>query len=108
MKTIAMKNVFRMKAFWLLSMFLVLNFSPVVVSSFAQAPKVQSITEVESKVKDSATSMITMAKYIIGAVLIIALIGVIYAVASNHPKSKEFVIGWVVAVVVYIVGIAVV
>lgn len=100
-----MKNVFKMKAFWLLSIFFALNFTPVV---YAQAPKVKDITGVETEVKKSATSLINMSKYIIGAVLFIALIGVIYSVASNHPKSKEFIVGWIVAVVVYIIALTVV
>jgi hypothetical protein len=107
MKNSFVKSILKSKAFWVLSIFLLLNLYPVVQTTYGQEPKVTSINGIESQVKTSATSLIQMAKYIIGAVLFIALIGVIYMVASNHPKSKEGIIGWIVALVVYCIAVAV-
>ena len=104
-KIYLMKNLDK-KAFWILSMVLILNLYPAI-QSFGQAPKATDINGVQTAVQNSATSMIQMAKYIIGAVLFIALIGVVYMVASNHPKSKEAIIGWVVALVVYIIAVTI-
>jgi len=107
MKNNTLTSIFKSKAFWILSIFFVLNFYPAIETSYCQDPKVKDIKGIETQVKNSATSMIQMAKYIIGAVLFIALITVIYMVASNHPKSKEAIIGWIVALVVYFIAVAV-
>src|ERR1035437_5716854 len=107
MKSTTLTNFFKSKVFWILSIFLILNLYPAIENSFGQDPKVRDISGVTTAVKNSATNIIQMAKYIIGAVLFIALIGVIYMVASNHPKSKEAIIGWIVALVVYIIAVAV-
>lgn len=76
----------------------------VPIESHAQV-KINDISQVTGEVQKASTAMADMAKYIIGAVLFIALIGVIYMVASSHPKSKEAVIGWIAAIVVYIIAI---
>jgi uncharacterized BrkB/YihY/UPF0761 family membrane protein len=99
-------KLFNLKSLIMLMFLFTLTLS-VPVNVMGQ-PKITSLTEVEEKVKDSSTSIGNMAKYIIGAVLLIALIGVIYMVASSHPKSKEAVIGWIVAIVVYIIAISIV
>lgn len=75
--------------------------------SFGQV-KIKSITEMDGQIKSASTALKDWSKYIIGAVLLIALIGVIYMVATSHPKSKEAVIGWIVAIVIYTIAVAVV
>lgn len=47
----------------------------------------------------------TIAKYIIGASLIVALIVVIYHVATNSPKAKTAITSWIIAVIVYCIAI---
>ncbi len=76
--------------------------------SNAQQPRISSISEIEGQVHDASRSLGTMAKYIIGAVMFIALIGVVYMVATSHPKSKEAVIGWVASIIVYIIAISII
>lgn len=71
-------------------------------------PKIKNINEISGEVKSASTAIGDMAKYIIGAVLFIALIGVIYMVASSHPKSKEAVIGWIAAIIIYIIAISII
>lgn len=94
----------RLMIFVCLSLILNVAISTSVVGQV----KIKSISEVESQVKSSATSLKTMATYIIGAVLFISLISVIYMVATSNPKSKEWVIGWIVAVIVYIIAISII
>ena len=104
MKAFFQMNGSKMMAILGLMMFLV----AVPVQMEGQTPKIQSLSEIESEVADASSSLGNMAKYIIGAVLLIALIGVIYMVASSHPKSKEAVIGWIAAVIVYIIAITII
>lgn len=72
------------------------------------ALKISSLSEIESKAKEGSDSMKNMAIYVVGAVLALALVFVIWALASNNPHGKEYFIGWVVAVVVYLVAIAII
>jgi hypothetical protein len=76
------------------------------VWSYAQV-KITSLSEIESKAKEGATTLINIAKYAIGAVLFLALIFVIYAIATNKQNAREYAIGWVIALVVYLVGISI-
>ena len=46
-----------------------------------------------------------LAKYVIGASLFVALIVVIYHVATNSPKAKTAIVSWVIAVVIYCIAI---
>lgn len=76
------------------------------VATMAQKELNITMDQLNDKVGEASEGMAKMAKTIIGAVLFIALIGVIYMVASSHPKSKEAVIGWIVAVIIYIIAIS--
>ncbi len=66
--------------------------------------KVNSLTDLESKTKEGVDSIVNMTKYAIGGVLGVALVFVIYAIASNQPHAKEYAIGWVIAVAFYLVA----
>lgn len=53
----------------------------------------------------SLTPYKTIAKYIIGASLFVALIVVIYHVSTNSPKAKTAIVSWLVAVIIYCIAI---
>ena len=49
-------------------------------------------------------TILDVAKYILAAVLGIALVFVIYSLATNNPHAKEYLLGWIIAVVVIMVA----
>ena len=56
------------------------------------------------KAKEGADTILDVAKYILAAVLGIALVFVIYSLATNNPHAKEYLLGWIIAVVVIMVA----
>lgn len=96
------KRVFMILGFFLLTFIVV----PQVDAQGAL--KISSLSEIESKAKEGSDTMKNLAIYVIGAVLALALVFVIWALSSNNPHGKEYFIGWIVAVVVYLVAIAII
>ncbi len=83
----------------------------IATTSLALAPiwaqaqlKITSLNEVTEQAKDGADAVKTVATYVVAAVLGIGLIFVVYALATSNPKSKEYVIGWVIAVIVVLIA----
>lgn len=73
--------------------------------SFAQSGlKINSLSEVTDTAKEGADTILDVAKYILAAVLGIALVFVIYSLATNNPHAKEYLLGWIIAVVVIMVA----
>ena len=107
MKNNSLNYSMKSKVLLVLAIFLFLNVWPAIETSFGQAPTATNIQGVQSQVQSSANGIIQMVKYVIGAVLFVALVTVVYMVATNHPKSKEYIIGWIVALVVYIIAVAI-
>ncbi|MCO7112873.1 hypothetical protein NIB75_11125 [Bacteroides uniformis] len=68
------------------------------------ASKINSLSEVTDKAKEGADTILDVAKYILAAVLGIALVFVIYSLATNNPHAKEYLLGWIIAVVVIMVA----
>lgn len=66
--------------------------------------KINSLSEVTDKAKEGADTILDVAKYILAAVLGIALVFVIYSLATNNPHAKEYLLGWIIAVVVIMVA----
>ena len=66
--------------------------------------KINSLSEVTYKAKEGADTILDVAKYILAAVLGIALVFVIYSLATNNPHAKEYLLGWIIAVVVIMVA----
>ena len=66
--------------------------------------KINSLSEVTDKAKEGADTILDVAKYILAAVLGIALVFVIYSLATNNPHAKEYLLGWITAVVVIMVA----
>jgi uncharacterized membrane protein len=79
---------------------------PIVAGSYieAQGLKISSVSEVEAKAKESTDSVINIAKYVVSSALAIGLIFVVYAMATSNPHAKEYLIGWVIAVIVVIIA----
>lgn len=78
-----------------------------IVPQFAEAQsalKISSLSDVTDTAKEGADTVLNVAKYILAAVLGIALVFVIYALATNNPHGKEYLLGWIVAVVVIMVA----
>ncbi len=66
--------------------------------------KLSSVSEMNTKVSEATSAVVTMVQYIIGAVLAIALIFVVYSLATSSQRAKEYLIGWVIAVVVCLIA----
>lgn len=78
-----------------------------IVPQFANAQsalKISSLSEVTDTAKEGSDTILNVAKYVLASVLGIALIFVIYSLATNNPKSKEYLLGWIVSVVVIMVA----
>jgi len=65
-------------------------------------------SDIEGEVSNAAKSGIKIAESIIGVVLAIGLVNAIYQVASGKHESRDKIIGWVVAVLLYIIGIIII
>lgn len=89
----------------LLLMFFVLGTATPIVSLVAQ-PKITDFSAMESEVSKASTSMINIAKIVIGVVFAIGLIFVIYNVITKNAHAKEWVIGYIIGLVLYIVFVA--
>jgi len=74
------------------------------VFCYAQDLKISSLGEIEQKSQEGSQTILNIAKYVLGAALSIGLVFCIYALATNNPKAKEYLIGWIIAVVVILVG----
>ena len=74
------------------------------VSRWAVGLKISSLSEVTDTAKEGADTILDVAKYILAAVLGIALVFVIYSLATNNPHAKEYLLGWIIAVVVIMVA----
>lgn len=77
---------------------------PEVVNAQTGSIKISSLSDVESKAEEGSTTILNIAKYVLGAVLGVALIFVIYALATNNPHAKEYLLGWIIAVAVIMVA----
>lgn len=81
---------------------------PIVANADGGGLKISSLSEVEEKAKEGSDTVVNVGKYILGAVLVVALIFVIYGLATNQPHAKELLLGWVVAVIVIMVAFLIV
>ena len=72
--------------------------------AMAQGIKVSSLSELESKAKEGTDSVVNIAKYGIGGVFAVALVFVIYSIATNQPHAKEYGVGWIVAFIFNLVA----
>lgn len=86
----------------LLVFFMLLGTAQVVEAQ--SGLKINSLSEVTDKAKEGADTILDVAKYILAAVLGIALVFVIYSLATNNPHAKEYLLGWIIAVVVIMVA----
>lgn len=77
---------------------------PEVTYAQTSSLKITDLGEVEEKVKQGSDTVSNVAKYIVGAILALGLAFVIWALATNNPHSKDYAIGWGIAVVVVLVG----
>jgi len=101
-----MKNliaVFKNKLLLLMMVF-TLSASVDVVYAQSYALKISSISQIESTAKEGSDAVKSIALYVVGAVLAIGLIFVIYALATSNPKAKEYLIGWIIAVIVILIA----
>lgn len=70
--------------------------------------KITSLSEIESKAKEGSDTALNIAKYVTATVMGIALVFVAYALATNNPHGKDYLIGWIVALVVILVAFMVI
>ncbi|MCQ2208706.1 MAG: hypothetical protein MJZ34_00270 [Paludibacteraceae bacterium] len=86
-----------------------LTCSSVMAVAMANAQlKIGSVSDMNNQVKDASSAVVTMAQYVVAAVLGVALIFVIYALATSSQRAKEYLIGWIIAVVVCLIAKAVI
>lgn len=69
--------------------------------------QISDMNSLKTEITSGADFFKSTAKIVLSAVAIVALIGVVYMVATNNPRAKEAVIGWFVAVILIIIGIKV-
>lgn len=81
---------------------------PVVADAQGGGLKIQSLQDVEEKAKEGSDTIVNIGKYVLGAVLIVTLVYVIYAVSSNQPHAKEMAFGWIIAVIIIMVAFLIV
>ena len=79
-------------------MFLFMVAAPIELEA-QSGLKISSLSEVTDTAKEGADTILDVAKYILAAVLGIALVFVIYSLATNNPHAKEYLLGWIIAVV---------
>ncbi len=79
-----------------------------VVADAQGGLKIQSLQDVEDKAKEGSDTIVNIGKYVLGAVLIVTLVYVIYAVSSNQPHAKEMAFGWIIAVIIIMVAFLIV
>ena len=93
------KRIIMMLGLFLLTFVVV----PQVVEA-QRALKISSLSDVESKAQEGSDTILNIAKYVLAAVLGIALVFVIYSLATNNPHAKEYLLGWIIAVAVIMVA----
>jgi len=64
-----------------------------------------NLGQLETQTNQAITTIWNIAKLVIGLVLLVGLIFVVWMLTQNHPKAKEALIGWIVGVVVYALGL---
>ena len=74
----------------------------IPIFNYAQL-KISSVSEIENKAKEGADTIVNIAKYVMGAILAIGAIGLIYAMVTDNPKKREFLVGYIVAVILILI-----
>ena len=93
------------KLFMILGLFaLTFIVVPEIANAQTGSIKISSHSDVEAKAEEGSNTILNIAKYVLGAVLGVALIFVIYALATNQPHAKEYLLGWIIAVAVIMVA----
>ena len=93
------------KLFMILGLFaLTFIVVPEIANAQTGSIKISSLSDVEAKAEEGSNTILNIAKYVLGAVLGVALIFVIYALATNQPHAKEYLLGWIIAVAVIMVA----
>lgn len=93
------------KLFMILELFaLTFIVVPEIANAQTGSIKISSLSDVEAKAEEGSNTILNIAKYVLGAVLGVALIFVIYALATNQPHAKEYLLGWIIAVAVIMVA----
>ena len=103
MKTV-IQFIERNKRLFLFGIFAIAIFVTVPEALAQGGLKIQSLAEVQSTAEEGSNTILEIAKYVLASVLGIALIFVVYALATNQPHAKEFLLGWVIAVIVIMIG----
>lgn len=97
-----MKN--NKKMLLMMASFLCLFFIVPAVVAQSGSVKISSLAEVESTTQDASNTVLNIAKYLLGAVLAVGLIFVVYSIATKNPNAKDYLLAWVIAVIVVIIG----
>jgi len=103
-----MKSVLKFIKRNFLMMSLLMSLTCVSAEAYAQGGKMGGLNisyeKIETQAQKGADTVKSVAFYILAAVLAIGLVFVIYALATSNPKAKEYLIGWIIAVIVIAVA----
>jgi len=77
------------------------SFISMASQFFLLAQKVPSLNDVVSIAQKTSTEAWTLANWIITIVMGIGLILLIIAFVTEHPKKREFLIGYVTAIILW-------
>ena len=64
------------------------------------------LAEVQQKATETTTAGYSLGQAVFGTMLVIALVFIVYALATNKPHAKEYLIAWIV-VLVFCLGLKV-
>lgn len=101
-----MKHLSRTKATLLI--LLAACILPVYNTILAQGVKINDISGLQNEVEKSSDSVVTMVKYVFGALFVLSALFVAWEIANNKNNAKEHAIAWVIALVFYFIVIFVV
>lgn len=98
----------RYKTPLILGLFVFCFLAVPVICDAQSGLKIQDLEQVKEKAKEGTDTISDVAKYSVGGALTVALVFVIWAVATNQPHGKEFALGWFIAVVITLIAYMVV
>lgn len=102
-----LSNLYR-KVFVLLGMMLLMGIIFPEVSNAQGGLKINSFSDIESKVQEATTSTRNIVVYVIGACFLVALVFVIWAISRNDPHKVDYALGWFIAIIIYVIAINIV
>lgn len=96
-----------LKSKWLMiimATFMVINVTNYYAVTTVKAQVDFDLRDLEDEASDTSDAIVNIVKYIMTGVLALGLIVMIYKVITSDPRSREWVIGWFLGAVIYVVA----